>query len=319
MIRSVKVLLAALACVSLCASLHAAPGKRKPSGKSSKSAPAQSASYGKYRKSPYVGAMSVDVGTGRVIFSRNADSLAYPASVTKLMTAFLVLDEIKSGRLSYSDMVIASAPKTALDRHLRQPSCLGLRGGEAMTVEEMLKAIMVKSANDAAVFLAEKCAGTMERFVERMNKKALQLGMNSTKFHNPNGLPPMRGTTGFNVSTCRDLAKMSIALLRTHPEILKYTSIKIYTANLPNGTAVRFKNHNNVMVKNALKIINPDGTEAVDGLKTGYIDAGGSSVAITAKRNGKRVVAIVLGSSSAAERDKAARECLSDALDAVTL
>ena len=99
----------------------------------------------------------------------------------------------------------------------------------------------------------------------------------------------------------------------------RFTSIKAYDAQLPEGKVQRFVNHNNVMVKDALKILNPDGTEAVDGLKTGYIDAGGSSVIVTGKRKGKRAIVVVLGSSSSAQRDSVARHRLSDALDAISL
>lgn len=275
----------------------------------------------RYRKSPYVGAISIDADSGRVLFAENADTTAYPASVTKLMTAFLVLDDIKAGRFSLKDLVVASPIKTKRDIHFRQPSAIGLKPGQSVSVEDMLKAIMVKSANDAAIFLAEKCSGSMTAFVDRMNEKARILGMKSTKFYNPNGLPPYkRGENdGFNVSTCRDLAKMARTLIKTHPEILEYTSLKTCILNLPEQGAVKFINHNNVMVKNALKVINPDGSEAADGLKTGYINAGGSSVALTGKRGNKRAIVIVLGSSSAAERDNAAREKLEDALCALTI
>lgn len=268
-----------------------------------------------------MGAISVDADTGRVLFADNADKTAYPASVTKLMTAFLVLDDVKEGRLSLSDQVVASPARTKRDVHLRQPSAIGLKPGQSMSVDDLLKAIMVKSANDAAVFLAEKCSGSMQKFVERMNGKARELGMNSTKFYNPNGLDPYRRgeTDDFNVSTCRDLAVMARALLKTHPGILKYTAIKVLELDIPGQGTVRFRNHNNVMVKDKLKVINPDGSEAVDGLKTGYLTAAGSSVVITGKRGGKRAIVVVLGSASAAERDNAARDKLEDALGSLSL
>ena len=314
--RIFRAVLAALVCFSFCEAVYSAP-KKKPARQVVKSAPKPAES--KYRKSPYVGVIAVDAATGRVLFSDKASEIAYPASITKLMTAFLVFDDIKSGKFSLKDQVVASPIRTKNDVHLRQPSAIGLKAGESMSVDEMLKALMVKSANDCAIFLAEKCSGTMEKFVERMNAKAKALGMLSTKFHNPNGLPPLGGKGNFNSSTCIDLAKMAIALLRQHPEILKYTSIKAYDAQLPEGKVQRFVNHNNVMVKDALKIFNPDGTEAVDGLKTGYIDAGGSSVIVTGKRKGKRAIVVVLGSSSSAQRDSVARHRLSDALDAISL
>lgn len=280
-----------------------------------------------YVRTPYVGVISVNAENGETLTEQNADAKAYPASVTKLMTAYIVLDDVDSGRISLSDAVTATPEKNRADKHFRQPSCTGLKVGESMTVDEMLKALMVNSANDAALFLAEKCSGDVQTFVDRMNAKAAKLGMKSTRYFNPNGLPPppFAKERHFNYSTCRDLSKMALALLRDHPEILKYTSMKTWDATAmgkpfldgKTGKQIRWVNHNNVMVKDKLKVLNPDGTEAIDGLKTGYIDAGGSSVVVTGKRKGKRVIAVVLGSASAKERDAAAANLVSDALTAM--
>lgn len=274
-----------------------------------------------FRRSPYVGALVFDFDTGRTLFSDRADAKAYPASVTKLMTAFLVLDDVKAGRMSLDDRVVASPTRTKLDVHLRQASNIGLKPGEALSVRELLETMLVRSANDSAVFLAEKCSGSVEAFVARMNAKARSLGMFSTSYSNPNGLPPLPSAKErkFNVSTCSDLAKLAKALLAEHPGILKFTSVKVCTLKHPSAGVLKFINHNNLLAKDKWKIVNPDGTEAVDGLKTGYIDAGGSSIIATAKRGGRRAVAIVLGSSSAPERDDATRRLLEDALDAMTL
>ena len=272
-----------------------------------------------HRRSPYVGAISVAAETGRVLFEDNADAEAYPASVTKLMTAFLVLDDVKAGKISLSDRVTASPERTKRDRHLRQPSCIGLKAGESMTVDQLLLALLVHSANDAAIFLAEKCAGSTAAFVARMNAKARSLGMTRTNYDNPNGLPPpaWMKERKFNTSTCRDLVKLARALIAEHPEILKYTSVKVCDIQLPNGEPFKRVNHNNVMVKDKLKVINPDGSEAVDGLKTGYIDAGGSSLVLTGTRKGKRAIVVVLGSATSKERDGKARDLLADALSAL--
>jgi D-alanyl-D-alanine carboxypeptidase (penicillin-binding protein 5/6) len=185
---------------------------------------------------------------------------------------------------------------------------------------------MIRSANDAAVALAEHSAGSLEAFVARMNHRAKSLGMDHTVYYNPNGLPPPKNAKErkFNVSTCRDLAKLAMAVLNDCPEMLRYTSVKMASLEVPvtrGGKRVwekqNIKNHNNVMVKNMLKVINPDGTEAVDGLKTGYIDAGGSSVVLTGTRSGKRAIVVVLGSASASERDANAARMLDDALGAL--
>ena len=323
--RAAVVLTALVLLVSSGAEAARTPVRSRPAPRPAVVArPAAPAPVNPYRQSPYVGALVLDADTGKVLFSDKADAKAYPASVTKLMTAFIVLDEVKAGRIRLSDPVTASPTMTKEDVHLRQPSCTGLRTGAQMTVDELLKALMVNSANDAAIFLAEKCSGSRAAFVERMNRKALSLGMTGTGYFNPNGLPPYQGAKErkFNYSTCNDQAKLALALLRTHPEILRYTSLKVWKPTClgvpltdAKGNQVTWVNHNNVMVKNVYKVMNLDGTEAADGLKTGYIDAGGSSVVLTGKRNGRRAVVIVLGSSSAKERDEKARHLLADALD----
>ena len=313
--------LAAAAAPAGRASSPRAPSTRQAAARPAAKKPAAAPVQSRYRKSPYVGALSIDAVSGRTLFADNADVEAYPASITKLMTAFIVLDEVSAGRLKLTDQVTASPTHSRLDVHLRQPSCIGLKAGESMSVDDLLRVMLVHSANDAAVFLAEKCSGSVDAFVHRMNAKAKALGMASTKFYNPNGLPPPRSAKerNFNVSTCRDLALLARAILAEHSNMLRYTSIKTYEATLPDGKKQRFVNHNNVMVKDRLKVRNPDGSEAADGLKTGYIDAGGSSVVLTGKRGNRRAIVIVLGSTSAAERDAKAAALLEDALDALSL
>ena len=266
-----------------------------------------------HRRSPYVGAMSLDAKTGRVLFEDNADAEAYPASVTKLMTLLLVLEDVKAGKYTLSTRV------TATDAVYRaEPSAVGIRAGQSMTVDDLLLSLMVKSANDAAIALGVHSAGSLDAFVARMNARAAALGMAHTRYHNPNGLPhkTRNGTKAFNVTTCRDQAKLARVLVKM-PEVFKYTSVKVGEVTDGAGKPLKFVNHNNLMVKNKLKIINPDGSEAVDGLKTGYIDAGGSSIILTGKRAGKRAIVIVLGSASATERDANAGRLLTDALGAL--
>jgi len=292
-----------------------------------------------YRRSPYVGAVAADARTGRNVFSDNEDAKAYPASVTKLMTLFLVLEDVKAGKYTLDDKVVATADVNACE-----PSWIGLKAGDAMTVRDLCYALMVESANDSAIALGVHAAGSFGAFVARMNARAKELGMTRTEYFNPNGLPPSSRRRypwkRFNVSTAADQLKLALELLK-FPEVLSFTSVKtcdlVRTADgyrvevtrrvgVPNRTAAlasdekiikTFCNHNNLMVKDKLKIVNPDGREAVDGLKTGYIDAGGSSVVVTASRNGRRIVAVVLGSSSAAERDAAASRLVNEALNAV--
>jgi D-alanyl-D-alanine carboxypeptidase (penicillin-binding protein 5/6) len=179
-------------------------------------------------------------------------------------------------------------------------------------------ALMVKSANDAAIALGVNSAGSLDAFVARMNERAKELGMSKTRYYNPNGLPPKKkyGTKAFNVTTCSDQLKLARRILKM-PRILRYTSTKIGEVTDGFGKPLRFVNHNNVLVKDKRKVINPDGKEAVDGLKTGYIDAGGSSIVLTGTRKGKRAIVIVLGSSTSNERDDNAARLLEDALGAI--
>jgi len=290
-----------------------------------------------HRRTPYVGAIAADAQTGKILFSDRADVEAYPASVTKLMTLLLVLEDVKAGRYALTSQVVATD-----DVNKCEPSWIGLRAGDAVSVRDLCYALMVESANDAAIALGVHSAGSFGGFVARMNARAKELGMNHTVYYNPNGLPPSTKRRypwkEFNVTTASDQLLLAQALLKI-PETLVFTSVKTCdlvrtaegyrvaitrrvgsanrTTTLKEGETVvkPFCNHNNVMVKDKKKIYNPDGREAVDGLKTGYIDAGGSSIVITAQRNGKRVVAVVLGSSTADQRDAAARQLVTDALD----
>jgi len=282
----------------------AAPGRRPAAAKASGQAAR--------RRSPYVGALCADAATGRVLFTDNADAEAYPASVTKLMTLFLVLEDVRAGRYGLDSRAVATP-----DVNLCEASWIGIRAGESMTVRDLCTALMVESANDAAIVLAVNAAGSFDGFVARMNARAADLGMARTRYYNPNGLPPNAAKrypwSEFNISTCRDQAKLARELVLKYPQLLKYTSQKTWT--MPDGQTIL--NHNNVMRTDKLKIVNPDGTEAVDGLKTGYIDAGGSSVVLTGKRGPNRAIVIVLGSASAKLRDTHARALMSDALSSL--
>ena len=131
----------------------ASPAAKSTAAKPVAAKPAAAPVQTRYRKSPYVGALSLDAVSGRTLFADNADVEAYPASITKLMTAFIVLDEVSAGRLKLTDQVTASPTRTRLDVHLRQPSCIGLKAGESMSVDDLLRVMLVHSANDAAVFL----------------------------------------------------------------------------------------------------------------------------------------------------------------------
>ena len=300
-----------------------------------------------HRAAPYMGAVSADA-TGRVLFSDGADREAYPASVTKLMTALIVLEDVRAGKYTFFDFATATA-----DAMRCEPSWVGLKKGERMSVRDLLYAMMVESANDAAIVLGVHSAGSFDAFIARMNSRASELGMTATRYHNPNGLPPNASKRypwkEFNVSTAADQLKLALQLVK-YPEIFEFTSVKTCdlvktvggyrvsvtrAANRPfretklapgEKIVKQLRNHNNIMRMDKLKIRNSDGKEAVDGLKTGYIDAGGSSIVLTGSRAGKRAVVVVLGCDSMLDakgrvlrkssdvRDDNARRLLVDAL-----
>ena len=277
-------------------------------------------------RAPYRGAIAVDADTGRVLFADNERTAAYPASITKLMTFLLVLEDIKAGAYKLGDRVEASALAASME-----PSSVGLRAGQSMTVHDLLLSIMVKSANDAAEALAEHSASKTSKsgkadpdelraaFVERMNRKAQALGMRDTRYASPNGLPPPSGSKrGFDVSTAADLVKLGQAVAR-NPKALEYTSRPQCKVTDGSGKPLTLVNHNYFIPGN------PDPkhlcapVEGCDGLKTGFTAASGSSIMLTARRNGRRVIAVVLGSAGRHEREKAAESILRDALGAISV
>lgn len=276
-----------------------------------------------FRRTPYVGAIAVDAATGRVLFERNADVVARPASVTKLMTLLLCIEDMHDLKYDPTTRVTASVRCSR-----EKPSVVGLKPGQSMTVDDLLMSIMVKSANDAAVLLAENSTakragreiqpGDLQAFVMRMNSKATELGMKNTHYETPNGYPPPPGSKRpFDTSTCRDLVKLARAVLR-YPEVFRFTKTKLCTVTDGAGNPLKMVNHNNILVKDKQKILNEKGESEVDGLKTGYIDAGGSSIVLTASRNGKRAIVVVVGSQTSKLRDEHARRLMVDALDEIS-
>ncbi len=311
-----------LACTVVCTGMCVAAPVRK--------APAHKAPAGavvplretEFRCTPYVGAIAVDAQTGREIFEKNADRIVRPASVTKLMTLLLVLEDMHAG------LYDPTTPVTASVRCMQEkPSVVGIKAGQTMTVDDLIFSIMVKSANDAAVLLAENSTakragreiqpGDLQAFVARMNGKAKALGMKSTHYETPNGYPPRPGSSRpFDTSTCRDLVKLAREVLR-YPEVMRWSKTKMCSVTDGAGNQLKMVNHNNILVKDKLKILNDLGESEVDGLKTGYIDAGGSSVVLSGIRGGRRAIVVVAGAQTAKLRDSNARELMVKALDAV--
>lgn len=254
-------------------------------------------------QNPALGAIVEDAATGRVLFENHADAKGYPASVQKLMDMFILLDKLQQGQLSLQDQVPVSAKAARTGG-----SQVWLAEKESFTVEEMLYALMVQSANDAAVALAEKVAGTTDAFVDLMNRKAQELGMRNTVFHSVHGLPPGRGQE-HDVTTARDFALLCRELLLKHPEVLKYTSTRerVFRPNEGKKTVI-MRTHNHLLAR----------VEGCDGLKTGYFARAGFSIAVTASRHGQRIIVMVLDSPDLKTRDAYAAELVAKGFAALS-
>ena len=227
---------------------------------------------------PKYTAIVMDARSGEVLYSQRADSPRYPASITKIMTMYLAFEELAAGRLHTADMITVSPHAAA-----QAPSKLGLRAGDTISVDDAMHAIAVKSANDMAVTLAERIGGTESRFASLMTVKAQQLGMQNTQFVNANGLPDNR-----QVSTARDIAILSRAVIRDFPQYYGYFSQEQFTFRGQTMT-----NHNGLLGH----------MPGVDGLKTGFTNAAGFNLSASAMRNGHRLIAVVLGGSSRVVRN----------------
>lgn len=309
--------------------------RAKPVTASVKSAAPTSA----HIRDPYVGAISVDADTGKVLFANNEHAEAYPASVTKLMTLCLVLEDVRAGKYALATEVTITA-----DVNYSEPSAMGLVAGQITRVSDLAMALMVESANDAAIALAVHANGSIANFVARMNARAAELGMAHTRYYNPNGLPPNAARhypwKSFNATTAYDQMLLARHLLRL-PDTRSFTSIKtcdlIKTArgfrvnatrrtNQPFTPSVlaegeklvkQLNNHNKIMRTDKLKIVNSDGREAIDGLKTGFISAGGSSISLSGTRGKHHAIVVVLGSVNSKTRDQVALGLMHDALGAL--
>jgi len=236
-------------------------------------------------------AVLMDVATGTVLFEKNAHEALAPASVTKIMTMLLIMEAIDSGSITYDDMVTASEAAAA-----KGGSQVYLKAGEQMSVSEMLKSIAVSSANDCACAMAEHLAGSEGAFVDRMNQRAAELGMEDTHFVNCTGLDDSPEATQHRTSAY-DIALMSRELLSKHPDIKKYTTIWMDT--IRNGA---------FGLSNTNKLIRfyPGAT----GLKTGFTSGAGYCLSATAERDGLELIAVTMGCESAKIRNAACKSML---------
>ncbi len=239
---------------------------------------------------PRYAAIVVDATTGEILYQKRADSPRYPASITKIMTMYLTFEALATGRLHESDMITVSRLAAA-----QAPTKLGLRPGDTISVENAMHAIAVKSANDMAVALAERIGGTEDRFAAMMTMKAQELGMTHTRFVNANGLPDSR-----QVTSAHDISILCRAVLRDYPQYYGYFGTEQFTYR-----GVTMNNHNGLLGR----------MPGVDGFKTGFTNAAGYNLAASAVRDGRRLIAVVLGGSSGWARNENVEDLLLTGFD----
>ena len=240
---------------------------------------------------PVKSALLMDIATGTVLYEQNAHEKLAPASVTKVMTMLLIMEAIDSGKIGWQDSVTVSEAAAA-----KGGSQVYLKVGEIMSVEDMVKSIAVSSANDCACAMAEHIAGTESAFVEQMNRRAQELGMQDTHFVNCTGLDDDPAAKDHLTSAC-DIAIMSRELMKNHPDIQKYTTIWMDTVR---GGAFGLAN------TNKLVRFYPGAT----GLKTGFTSQAGYCLSATAQREGLGLIAVVMGAKTSQDRFAACKQLL---------
>jgi len=225
----------------------------------------------------------VDAKSGQVMYEEEADSRRYPASVTKVMTLYILFQELNAGNLKLST-------KMTVSRHAAAavPTKLGLRAGSTISVEDAIKSLVTLSANDMARVIAEHISGSESKFAERMTATARALGMRNTTYRNASGLPD-----GGQVTTVRDQAILGIAIYQHFPDYYEYFQTPSFTYGRNT-----YRNHNNVLGYMG----------AVDGIKTGYINAAGQNLLTAARKDGRHIVVVAFGFNTGAARDQRVRE-----------
>ncbi len=235
-------------------------------------------------------ALVFDPSDGQVLYAENADDQWHPASLTKIMTAYLTFEALKTGQLTLDQRIPYSARAQA-----QPPMKLGLHVGATLTVDQALKSIVIKSANDVAVMLAEAIGGSQPGFVSLMNQTAQRLGMTRTTFVNASGLP-----APLQVTTARDLAKLARAAIKDYPQHTPYWSM--FNAKVGR---ILIGSHNGLL----------SSFEGADGMKTGFICDSGFNVVASATRDGRQIMAVVLGEPTSAKRTLRAASLLEHGFD----
>jgi D-alanyl-D-alanine carboxypeptidase len=230
-------------------------------------------------------ALVVDAKTGQTLYEKNADAVRFPASVTKVMTLYLVFEDLERGRIRL-DTRLAMSPRCAA----MAPSKLGLRAGQTIDVENGIKALVTKSANDVACAFGDNLEGSESAFADRMTRKARALGMTQTVYRNASGLP-----NSDHVTSARDLVTLGRAVQDRFPRYYGYFGTRVFAYG-----SRRMPNHNRLLGR----------VEGVDGIKTGYTNASGFNLLTSVKSRGRSIVAVVMGGRTGASRDNHMRELI---------
>lgn len=241
---------------------------------------------------PYA-AMVVDANTGRVLHANQEHALRHPASVTKVMTLYMLFEQMEKGRFTLDDEIEMSSHAASM-----APSKLGLRPGATISVENAIKAIVTKSANDVAAAVGEAVGGSEERFAQMMTAKAQSLGMTRTFYANASGLPDAR-----QVTTAHDLVILGRSIQERFPKYYGYFSTHQFTFR-----GKTMGNHNRLLGQ----------VEGMDGIKTGYTNASGFNLLSSVKRGNRRIISVVLGGKSAAGRDRIMANLIEEHLDSAS-
>jgi len=266
---------------------HKASRRAKTHEKAEKSQASQTTSGG--LQCDAQSAVLMDGLTGQVLYEQKPDLRIAPASFVKIMTLYVVLDAIRAGQMKLDDMVTVSE-KAWKRTYKTDSSSMFLKVGERVKVDDLLKGVAIASGNDACIALAEHLAGSEEAFVSKMNEKAKLLGLKDSQFRNPDGMPAEGQYT-----TAMDMATLAKRYIEDHPEALFYHSTVEFEYN-----GIHQENRNTLLQKNI----------GVDGLKTGHVEEAGYHLAATAKRDGQRMIAVVMGCDKMRKRGPEAQKLL---------
>ncbi len=221
----------------------------------------------------------INESTGKIYYQKNANTMNYPASLTKIMTIYIIFDNLKKNKIKMDTKFLVSKNASS-----KPPSKLGLNEGDKISVKNSILALVTKSANDVATVVAENIGKTEKNFAKNMTNMAKKLGMNKTIFKNASGLPN-RG----QLSTAKDMAKLAIAIRKNFPQFFYFFKKKSFTYK-----GIEYRNHNNLL----------GSFRGTDGIKTGYTSASGFNLVASVERNGQRIIGIVFGGKTARKRDR---------------